>query len=126
MNAEALAALFLSVQMTFPPIPHSAEEHGIGKHPSLSDKSHSCLSMWCCTLKDCRPLAQGAVRITPVGWSVPLPDGRRVVVSFNDKAIRTPSPECAGQEFGQSYWACYNQIDGEWKIRCFYPRGGLF
>lgn len=126
MDANQLAALFLSVQMTFPPIPPSAEQHGIGKHPDLSDESHKCLSMWCCTLKDCRPLAQGAVKVTAEGWTIPLPNGERALVTFTDKRIRTPSAECAGQEFGQSYWACYNQIDGEWRLRCFYPRGGLF
>lgn len=125
MDVNALAKMFvITVQMTFPPIPPSAQDHGIGMHPELDDGTHLCVSMYCCNLKDCRPLASGSVYITPKGYSVPLPDGGREIVPFNGKQIRQPSrAECGpGSEFQQTDWACYHQIAGKWQVRCLYPK----
>jgi hypothetical protein len=125
MNAEALAALFLSVQMTFPAIPPGAQEHGIMGHPDIHSKDHH-YDMWCCSLKDCRPLADGALKRTEQGYVVPLPDGQRAIVPYTSNKIRRTPPSAVGTEFGQSDHACYNKVDGKWAVRCLYPRGGLF
>ena len=115
-----------AAQVRFPVVPDGAQQYGIGAHPEHGKTTHPCLHTWCCTYKDCRPLSPGAVKQTPEGYDVPLPDGRRAIVRYTDQRIKQMKPDCHGQEFGQQEWACYNGVDRFWQVRCFYPRGGLF
>lgn len=109
-------------QVRFPVVP---EGHGIGAHPEHGRHSHPCLSTWCCTFKDCRPLADGVVHVTRDGYSIPLPNGKRETVKFTDQRIRQPNRDCLGSEQWSEFiardWGCYNEVDGEWRVRCFYP-----
>ena len=112
--------------ITFPEIPDSASQFGIGKHPSPGSNSHQCLSAFCCNLKDCRPLESRAVASRPDGWVVTLPDGGRELIPFDSLKIRRTSAECLAEEFAQSHWACYHKEHGNWAIRCFYPMISFF
>ena len=108
--------------LTFPPIP-PAIQHGI--HPPMSSPSH-CYSPYCCNNKDCVPLASGAVRRTPEGYDVPLPNGERFLIPYGSEKIKQSTVECVGEDFGQRDHACYQMWGAEWQVRCFYPRLGLF
>jgi hypothetical protein len=94
--------------------------------PSHWAAAHSWYDYECCSEKDCHPLKDGSVKITPLGYQVDYVsrDGFRVqmLINFGDKRIR----QSRDQHFHTCEGFVYQGAEtptGRW-IRCLYVPGG--
>jgi hypothetical protein len=132
MNAEALAALFLSVQMTAPAdadprFGHNwtpAQRRQIYRYyepvTGLTNSSH--WHDWdCCQSNRCFPARSGSVKWTPNGIAIVHPDGDVGLYSEHDE--RWKEKKGAGLKDPRAH-ICWEIEGGKWVLICGY-RGGV-
>lgn len=83
--------------------------------------SHSFYEYRCCSDKDCGPVPFSSVKVTPEGYLVLFPTGRKELIPFGDTRIRDTPPEDPLQQYHLCTVA--GRMDG--MILCIYvPQGG--